>query len=166
MIPIQAATRQWEWSWLTLSTGRTDSASNSVMISKLFFCFTILCLSSVTLANTACIVGAGPAGLTVAKGLEDRGYTTVLFDKNAQVGGKCQSYYDEQCVYLNCLYAVMPWNNFQRNFSPHGCAILRKWDIPADSADYRGLWCLVSAIFVRYPHGFIPQRWRKSAVPC
>ena len=96
------------------------------MISKLVFCFTTLHLSSVTLANTACIVGAGPAGLTVAKGLEDRGYTTVVFDKNAQVGGKCQSYYDEQCVYLNCLYAVIPRNNFQRIFPPHGCAILCK----------------------------------------
>lgn len=73
------------------------------MMFKTVLCFTTLYLSSVALAQTACIVGAGPAGLTVAKGLEAKNYTTVIFDKNPQVGGKCQSYYDEKCVSLVCL---------------------------------------------------------------
>ena len=77
--------------------------STSAIMFTLVLCFTAFYWSSVTLADTACIVGAGPAGLTIAKGLEDTGYTTVVFEKNAQVGGKCQSYYDEKCVCLNYL---------------------------------------------------------------
>ncbi|KIK56058.1 hypothetical protein GYMLUDRAFT_174825 [Collybiopsis luxurians FD-317 M1] len=42
-----------------------------------------------------CIIGAGPSGLTVAHELEARGNSTVIFDSNAEVGGKCQSYYDD-----------------------------------------------------------------------
>ncbi|KAJ3742935.1 FAD/NAD-P-binding domain-containing protein [Lentinula detonsa] len=42
-----------------------------------------------------CIVGAGPSGLTVAHELEYRGVPTVIFDSNTEVGGKCQSYYDD-----------------------------------------------------------------------
>ncbi|KAF2435249.1 FAD/NAD(P)-binding domain-containing protein [Tothia fuscella] len=41
-----------------------------------------------------CIVGAGPAGLTAANRLENKGYETVIFDKQAEVGGKCQAYYE------------------------------------------------------------------------
>jgi ribulose 1,5-bisphosphate synthetase/thiazole synthase len=50
-------------------------------------------------ANPVCIVGAGPAGLTVANRLETKGYKTVIFEKDREVGGKCQSYYDEEYVY-------------------------------------------------------------------
>jgi flavin-dependent dehydrogenase len=46
-------------------------------------------------ADPVCIIGAGPAGLTVANKLQAKGYETVIFDKNPEVGGKCQSYYDE-----------------------------------------------------------------------
>ncbi|OCK99957.1 FAD/NAD(P)-binding domain-containing protein [Cenococcum geophilum 1.58] len=41
-----------------------------------------------------CIVGAGPAGLTAASKLESKGYKTVIFEKQPEVGGKCQAYYE------------------------------------------------------------------------
>lgn len=43
-----------------------------------------------------CIIGAGPSGLTAASKLEAKGVKTVIFDKQTEIGGKCQSYYDEQ----------------------------------------------------------------------
>lgn len=59
----------------------------------------VLCLCTFALADQSpdpvCIVGAGPAGLTVANKLEAKGYETVIFEKNPEVGGKCQAYYDE-----------------------------------------------------------------------
>ncbi|KAI0083271.1 hypothetical protein BDY19DRAFT_900543 [Irpex rosettiformis] len=45
-------------------------------------------------AYPVCIVGAGPTGLTVAHDLEAKGYSTVIFEKQPKVGGKCQAYYD------------------------------------------------------------------------
>ncbi|KAI0083272.1 hypothetical protein BDY19DRAFT_998693 [Irpex rosettiformis] len=45
-------------------------------------------------AHPVCIVGAGPTGLTVAHDLEAKGYSTVIFEKQPKVGGKCQAYYD------------------------------------------------------------------------
>jgi NADPH-dependent glutamate synthase beta subunit-like oxidoreductase len=48
--------------------------------------------------DPVCIVGAGPSGLTVANRLEAKGYETVIFEKNPEVGGKCQAYYDEKYV--------------------------------------------------------------------
>ncbi|KAL2072582.1 hypothetical protein VTL71DRAFT_11925 [Oculimacula yallundae] len=41
-----------------------------------------------------CIVGAGPAGLTAAKKLEDKGRKVVIFEKQESVGGKCQAVYE------------------------------------------------------------------------
>ncbi|KAK0126470.1 hypothetical protein ONS95_008067 [Cadophora gregata] len=41
-----------------------------------------------------CIVGAGPAGLTAAKKLEDKGRKVVIFEKQDEVGGKCQAVYE------------------------------------------------------------------------
>ena len=58
----------------------------------------------VTMASTSfavdpvCIVGAGPAGLTVANQLLGKGQETVIFAKDPEVGGKCQAYYDELLV--------------------------------------------------------------------
>lgn len=46
-------------------------------------------------ADPVCIVGAGPAGLTIANRLQAKGLETVIFEKNPAVGGKCQAYYDE-----------------------------------------------------------------------
>jgi cation diffusion facilitator CzcD-associated flavoprotein CzcO len=43
-----------------------------------------------------CILGAGPAGLTAAGRLEAKGIEAVVFEKQSQLGGKCQSYYDEE----------------------------------------------------------------------
>jgi ribulose 1,5-bisphosphate synthetase/thiazole synthase len=45
--------------------------------------------------NPVCIVGAGPAGLIAANKLESRGQQTVIFEKQASVGGKCQAIYAE-----------------------------------------------------------------------
>lgn len=45
--------------------------------------------------DPVCIVGAGPAGLTIANRLESKGYNAVIFEKNAEVGGKCQAYYEK-----------------------------------------------------------------------
>jgi heterodisulfide reductase subunit A-like polyferredoxin len=42
-----------------------------------------------------CVVGAGPAGLTAANNLESKGFKTVIFEKQPEVGGKCQAYYDK-----------------------------------------------------------------------
>ena len=49
-------------------------------------------------ADPVCILGAGPAGLTVANRLEAKGYKTVIFEKEPEVGGKCQAYYDKLYV--------------------------------------------------------------------
>jgi cation diffusion facilitator CzcD-associated flavoprotein CzcO len=46
--------------------------------------------------DPVCIIGAGPSGLTVANRLEANGYKTIIFEKNSEVGGKCQAYYDER----------------------------------------------------------------------
>ncbi|KAJ7753032.1 FAD/NAD-P-binding domain-containing protein [Mycena olivaceomarginata] len=50
-------------------------------------------------SDPICIVGAGPAGLTIANRLQAKGYDTVIFEKDAEVGGKCQAYYDEQGLF-------------------------------------------------------------------
>ncbi|KAF2182333.1 FAD/NAD(P)-binding domain-containing protein [Zopfia rhizophila CBS 207.26] len=46
-----------------------------------------------------CIVGAGPTGLTAAERLESKGYKTVIFEKQPEVGGKCQSYYEDSGIF-------------------------------------------------------------------
>lgn len=43
-----------------------------------------------------CIIGAGPSGLSAAGKLEEKGIKAMIFDKQAEVGGKCQAWYDEQ----------------------------------------------------------------------
>ena len=48
--------------------------------------------------DPVCIIGAGPAGLTIANRLEAKGHETVTFEKQPEVGGKCQAYYDELYV--------------------------------------------------------------------
>lgn len=47
-----------------------------------------------TSTDPVCVVGAGPSGLTIAHELEAKGYKTVVFDKQPEVGGKCQEFYD------------------------------------------------------------------------
>ena len=44
--------------------------------------------------DPVCIVGAGPAGLSAAKVLEEKGKSVVVFEKQPEVGGKCQAYYE------------------------------------------------------------------------
>jgi cation diffusion facilitator CzcD-associated flavoprotein CzcO len=46
--------------------------------------------------NPVCIIGAGPAGLAAAGRLQDKGISAVVFDRQDKVGGKCQSWYDDQ----------------------------------------------------------------------
>ena len=36
-----------------------------------------------------CIIGAGPSGLSTALYLKDRGYDTIVFEKQNRVGGRC-----------------------------------------------------------------------------
>lgn len=43
-----------------------------------------------------CIIGAGPSGLSAAGKLEEKGIKAMIFDKQEEVGGKCQAWYDEQ----------------------------------------------------------------------
>ncbi|TPX64987.1 hypothetical protein SpCBS45565_g05485 [Spizellomyces sp. 'palustris'] len=50
-------------------------------------------------SDPVCIVGAGPAGLATANKLQVKGYQTVVFEKNEAVGGKCQSFYNEQGLF-------------------------------------------------------------------
>ncbi|KAI8936249.1 hypothetical protein NX059_006672 [Plenodomus lindquistii] len=45
--------------------------------------------------HPVCIIGAGPAGLSAASRLEDKGIKSMIFDRQEAVGGKCQSWYDE-----------------------------------------------------------------------
>ncbi|SPN99731.1 uncharacterized protein DNG_02582 [Cephalotrichum gorgonifer] len=45
--------------------------------------------------SPVCIVGAGPAGLSAAKALEDKGRDVVIFEKQATVGGKSQAVYKD-----------------------------------------------------------------------
>ncbi|KAJ4380739.1 hypothetical protein N0V86_004100 [Didymella sp. IMI 355093] len=46
-----------------------------------------------------CIIGAGPSGLSAAAKLEDKGIKAMIFDKQAEIGGKCQAWYDEQGIF-------------------------------------------------------------------
>jgi cation diffusion facilitator CzcD-associated flavoprotein CzcO len=43
-----------------------------------------------------CIIGAGPAGLSAAGRLEQKGVKAIIFDEQEEVGGKCQSWYDDK----------------------------------------------------------------------
>jgi flavin-dependent dehydrogenase len=45
-------------------------------------------------------VGAGPAGLIAASNLEGKGYETVIYEKQPEVGGKSQAYYEKYVTYL------------------------------------------------------------------
>ncbi|KAF2869651.1 hypothetical protein BDV95DRAFT_608490 [Massariosphaeria phaeospora] len=46
-----------------------------------------------------CVIGGGPSGLTAASRLEAKGIPAVIFEKQPEIGGKCQSYYDEQGIF-------------------------------------------------------------------
>lgn len=46
--------------------------------------------------HPVCIIGAGPAGLSAAGRLEEKGIKAVIFDKQEAVGGKSQAWYDDQ----------------------------------------------------------------------
>ncbi|KAF9254773.1 FAD/NAD(P)-binding domain-containing protein [Marasmius fiardii PR-910] len=49
--------------------------------------------SNDTTTYPVCIIGAGPTGLSAAHALEDKKYTVIVFEREQEVGGKCQSYY-------------------------------------------------------------------------
>lgn len=69
------------------------------MLSTTMVLLSRLILSSILAASGAlaqegdpvCIVGAGPAGLSAAKALEDKGRDVVIFEKREAVGGKSQA---------------------------------------------------------------------------
>ncbi|EAT85674.1 hypothetical protein HBI56_142010 [Parastagonospora nodorum] len=46
-----------------------------------------------------CIIGAGPAGLSAAGRLEQKGVKAIIFDEQEEVGGKCQSWYDDKGIF-------------------------------------------------------------------
>ncbi|OCK73380.1 FAD/NAD(P)-binding domain-containing protein [Lepidopterella palustris CBS 459.81] len=46
-----------------------------------------------------CIVGAGPSGLIAASELQKKGYETVIFEKQPEIGGKCQTHYENGNAY-------------------------------------------------------------------
>ncbi|CAI6245028.1 unnamed protein product [Periconia digitata] len=46
-----------------------------------------------------CIIGAGPAGLSAAGRLEAKGIEAIVFEKQSELGGKCQSYYNEEGIF-------------------------------------------------------------------
>ncbi|KAJ7505772.1 FAD/NAD-P-binding domain-containing protein [Mycena galericulata] len=69
------------------------------MRKTLIHALAVLCVCPIALADPVCIVGAGPTGLTIANRLQAKGYDTVIFEKGAEVGGKCQAYYDEQGLF-------------------------------------------------------------------
>jgi monoamine oxidase len=56
-----------------------------------------------------CIIGAGPAGLSAAGRLQEKGIDAIVFEKQEAIGGKCQSYYDEEYVLHG-----MKFPNFKR----------------------------------------------------
>ncbi|KFA68115.1 hypothetical protein S40285_02583 [Stachybotrys chlorohalonatus IBT 40285] len=66
----------------------------------------LLSLASAVLANPACIVGAGPAGLAAAHALEAKGQSVVIFEKQREVGGKCQAFYDNNYHPLGALLLI------------------------------------------------------------
>lgn len=68
------------------------------LICRVIPVLTALWSCAIPSADPVCIVGAGPAGLTIANRLQAKGYDTVIFEKNVAVGGKCQAFYDDQCV--------------------------------------------------------------------
>ncbi|KAI4695721.1 hypothetical protein J4E81_006049 [Alternaria sp. BMP 2799] len=49
--------------------------------------------------HPVCIIGAGPAGLAAAGRLEAKGIKAVMFDRQDEVGGKCQAWYDDQGIF-------------------------------------------------------------------
>ncbi|OAG12923.1 FAD/NAD(P)-binding domain-containing protein [Paraphaeosphaeria sporulosa] len=65
---------------------------------------TYLCLTASALPTRppkapVCIIGGGPAGLTAAARLDAKGIESIVFEKQAAVGGKCQSYYDDEGIF-------------------------------------------------------------------
>ena len=49
--------------------------------------------ASSDLVSPVCIIGGGPTGLSAAHALESQGHQVVVFEKQPEVGGKCQAYY-------------------------------------------------------------------------
>ncbi|KAL5120264.1 hypothetical protein ACEQ8H_001822 [Pleosporales sp. CAS-2024a] len=46
-----------------------------------------------------CIIGAGPAGLSAAARLEQKGVQAMVLDSQQDVGGKCQAWYDDRGIF-------------------------------------------------------------------
>ncbi|KAI0684834.1 FAD/NAD-P-binding domain-containing protein [Cytidiella melzeri] len=85
-----------------------------INLSALLFSFA----ASLVSRNPVCIVGAGPGGLTIAHELEAKGYNTVVFEKQAEVGGKCQAYYAESSNTYHPLGALIFTNQTYANALP------------------------------------------------
>ncbi|KAH9870321.1 hypothetical protein IAQ61_005795 [Plenodomus lingam] len=74
--------------------------------------------------HPVCIIGAGPAGLSAASRLKSKGIKSMIFEKQEAVGGKCQSWYDEDGTFYPLGAA------FLSNVSyPETIAILSQTDV-------------------------------------
>ncbi|KAL5429097.1 hypothetical protein PMIN06_004729 [Paraphaeosphaeria minitans] len=62
-------------------------------------CLTVSALPTRPPKAPVCIIGGGPAGLTAAARLDAKGIESIVFEKQAAVGGKCQSYYDDEGIF-------------------------------------------------------------------
>jgi monoamine oxidase len=98
-------------------------------------------ISTLTLVNIAvhaspveravppvCVIGAGPAGLTVAANLEKKGKQVVVFEQKSVVGGKCQAVYKEYiCSSVTCRILLTPRSN---NYFPLGALLFSNGSYP------------------------------------
>lgn len=75
---------------------RSPRKWNLVLSILTYFSLTVSAWPVTSRKPPVCIIGAGPAGLTAASKLEAKGIKAVIFEKQAEIGGKCQSYYDEK----------------------------------------------------------------------
>lgn len=76
-----------------------------------------------------CVIGAGPAGLTVAANLEKKGKQVVIFEQKNSVGGKCQAVYKE----YNVEYSSIAYDaNIVRsnNYFPLGALLFSNGSYP------------------------------------
>ncbi|CAE7011369.1 hypothetical protein P3342_003408 [Pyrenophora teres f. teres] len=75
-----------------------------------------------------CIVGAGPAGLAAAARLEEKGIKAVMFDRQAEVGGKCQAWYDQEGTFHPLGAAFLSNASY-----PDTLSILNETNVPIQS---------------------------------
>ena len=71
-----------------------QTVSFNVLLASILSAVVVLA-SPATSNLPVCFVGAGPAGLSVASRIENKGYKTVILEEQAAIGGKCHAYYEK-----------------------------------------------------------------------